>query len=130
MSSLKDSFLAEVRAGKGLFYHTVVAQAQRIDVIGDSISFAFLPAHRALREQFEQARAWLETVAERVAGRKVAVTATHAAAAEGAPAPVQDAPAAKKDAAGDLKAEAMSSSAVQAVLDVFPGEIRDVEEMK
>jgi len=29
----------------------------------------------------------------------------------------------------DLKAEAMSSSAVQAVLDVFPAEIRDVEEM-
>ena len=28
-----------------------------------------------------------------------------------------------------LKAEAMSSSAVQAMLDVFPAEIRDVEEM-
>ena len=30
----------------------------------------------------------------------------------------------------DLKAEAMSSSAVQAMLDVFPAEIRDVEEME
>ena len=29
----------------------------------------------------------------------------------------------------DLKAEAMSSSTVQAMLDVFPAEIRDVEEM-
>jgi hypothetical protein len=29
----------------------------------------------------------------------------------------------------DLKAEAMSSTAVQAMLDVFPAEIRDVEEM-
>ena len=29
----------------------------------------------------------------------------------------------------DLKAEAMSSPAVQAVLDVFPGEIKDVEEL-
>ena len=28
----------------------------------------------------------------------------------------------------DLKAEAMSSSAVQAMLEVFPAEIRDVEE--
>ena len=28
----------------------------------------------------------------------------------------------------DLKAEAMSSSTVQAMLDVFPAEIRDVEE--
>jgi len=30
----------------------------------------------------------------------------------------------------DLKADAMSSSAIQAVLDVFPAEIRDVEEIK
>jgi hypothetical protein len=37
-----------------------------------------------------------------------------------------DSPAAGKR---DLKAEAMSSSAVQAMLDVFPAEIRDVEEM-
>jgi hypothetical protein len=29
----------------------------------------------------------------------------------------------------DLKAEAMSSSTVQAMLDVFPAEIRDIEEM-
>ena len=29
----------------------------------------------------------------------------------------------------DLKAEAMSSSTVQAMLEVFPAEIRDVEEM-
>ena len=29
----------------------------------------------------------------------------------------------------DLKAEALSSQAVQAMLDVFPAEIRDVEEM-
>jgi hypothetical protein len=30
----------------------------------------------------------------------------------------------------DLKADAMSSSAIQAVLEVFPAEIRDVEEME
>jgi hypothetical protein len=29
----------------------------------------------------------------------------------------------------DLKAEALSSSGVQALLDVFPAEIRDVEEL-
>jgi len=29
----------------------------------------------------------------------------------------------------DLRAEAMSSAAVQAVLDVFPGEVKDVEEL-
>jgi hypothetical protein len=45
----------------------------------------------------------------------------------GAPPPLKP----EGDASGkrDLKAEAMSSSAVQAMLDVFPAEIRDVEEM-
>jgi hypothetical protein len=71
--NLKDAFLAEVRAGKGFFYNTVVAQAQRIDVTGDRITFTFSSAQRALREQCEQAKAWLETVAERVAGRRIAV---------------------------------------------------------
>ena len=133
-SSFKDSFLAEVRAGKQFFYNTVVAQAQRIDVTAERVTFSFLPTHRALREQFDQTRAWLEAAAERLAGRKVSVVAVQSDAAPGqAPAAT---PAAAPDAAADpvakrdLKAEAMSSSAVQAMLDVFPAEIRDVEEMK
>ena len=126
--SFKDAFLAEIRAGKGFFYNTVVAQAQRIDVAGDRVTFTFLPTHRALREQFDQTRAWLESTAERVAGRRIAVTAAQAPSADVVeePAPptvIADTP--KRD----LKAEAMSSSAVQAMLDVFPAEIRDVEEM-
>jgi DNA polymerase-3 subunit gamma/tau len=133
-AGLKDRFLAEVRAGKGFFYNTVVAQAQRIDVTADRIAFSFLPTHRALREQFDQTKAWLEAAAEKVAGRKIAVSAVQAegaaappAAAEPAPAETkrQTAPAGKRD----LKAEAESSSAVQAVLEIIPGNIRDVEEM-
>ena len=125
---LKDAFLAEIRAAKGFFYNTVVAQAQRIDVAEDGIAFTFLPTHRALREQFEQARGWLESAAERLAGRKVRVTAVQAPPQAVAP----EAPPAAADTGGprrDLKAEAMSSSTVQAMLDVFPAEIRDVEEM-
>jgi hypothetical protein len=104
-------------------------------VTDDRVTFTFLPTHRALREQFEQSRAWLETTAERVAGRRVLVeavqgVATMAAAAEtdaaDPSARTKDAPAGTKR---DLKAEALSSSTVQAVLDVFPAEIRDVEEM-
>ncbi len=140
----KDAFLAEVRSAKGFFYNTVVAQAQRIDVAADRVTFSFLPTHRALREQFDQARAWLEQIAERVAGRRIAVVAVQSESAPSAPvATAADAghkPAAASGAnqgAGqgaqggkrDLKAEAMSSSAVQAMLDVFPAEIRDVEEM-
>ena len=134
-TSLKDAFLTEIRAGKGFFYNTVVAQAQKIEVADERIIFTFLPTHRALREQFDQTRAWLESTAERLAGRKMTVLAVQAdgpaaaapAAAAGAPA----APDAKSGGDGkrDLKAEALSSSAVQAMLEVFPAEIRDIEEM-
>jgi hypothetical protein len=129
---LKDKFLAEVRSGKGFFYNTVVAQAQRIDVAAERITFSFLPNHRALREQFEQTRGWLEATAERVAGRKVAVVAVQTAGApatEAAAPPTADAKGAVTSGQRDLKAEAESSSAVQAILDVFPAQIRDVEEM-
>jgi DNA polymerase-3 subunit gamma/tau len=129
---LKDAFLAEVRAGKSFFYNTVVAQAQRIEVASDVITFSFLPTHRALREQFDETRAWLETAAERVAGRKIAVTAVQAATSATAPAAqgAVEPPAPARPAGGrDLRAEALSSTAVQAMLEVFPAEIRDVEEM-
>ena len=131
VAQLKDALLAEIRAGKPFFYNTVVAQAQRIEVAADRVTFTFLPTHRALREQFEQSRAWLESAAERVAGRRVLVEAIQSASAADAAPP--SAPAAAPADGGpkrDLKAEAMTSSAVQAVLDVFPAEISDVEDMK
>ena len=128
--ALKDTFLGEVRAGKGFFYNTVVAQAQRIDVADGQITFTFLPQHRALREQFEQARPWLEALADKVAGQKIAVVAVQADGGSTAAEPASTRSAsADQGSRRDLKAEAMSSSAVQAVLDVFPAEIRDVEEM-
>ena len=95
------------------------------------MTFSFLPAHRALREQFEQARSWLEVMANRLAGRRITVVAVQSdapAASAGQP----PAPAAVAEESGtkrDLKAEALSSAAVQAMLEVFPAEIRDIEEM-
>jgi len=129
---LKDALLAEIRGGKAFFYNTVIAQAQSIEVAGDKVTFSFLPTHRALREQLEQNRTWIEAAAERVAGRKIAVVSvqveTGAPAANGAkPAETPETP--PSNGKRDLKAEAMSSAAVQAVLDVFPGEIKDVEEL-
>jgi hypothetical protein len=130
-ASLKDAFLGEIRAGKTFFYNTVVAQAQRIDVAEDTITFSFLPHHRALREQFDQARAWLESTAQRLAGRRITVNAVQAAAPQDPSPPLSEPIETPPSASArrDLKAEAMSSSAVQAMLDVFPAEIRDVEEM-
>jgi DNA polymerase-3 subunit gamma/tau len=126
-ASLKDALLAEIRGAKTFFYNTVVAQAQRIEVGGDRITFSFLPTHRALREQFDQAREWLEATAERLANRKIAVIAVQI---DGTPAASpSEAPQIDDNAKKDLRSQAMSSSAVQAMLDVFPAEIRDVEEM-
>jgi DNA polymerase III subunit gamma/tau len=131
--ALKDALLAEIRGGKAFFYNTVIAQAQSIEVSGDKVTFAFLPTHRALREQLEQNRAWIEAAAERVAGRKISVASvqveTGAPAANGAKPEALETPSPSQNGKRDLKAEAMSSAAVQAVLDVFPGEIKDVEEL-
>jgi len=138
-ANLKDKLLAEIRSGKATFYNTVVAQAQRIDVNPDRIAFVFGPAQSTLRQWFDQQKTWLDAAAERVAGRKIAVTselasAIAASASPGSPstslgasriADSAEAPEKKRD----LKAEAMSSSTVQAMLEVFPAEIRDVEEM-
>jgi len=122
--------LAEIRSGKGFFYNTVVAQAQKIDVAGDRVTFTFLPAHKALREQFDQSRAWLEAAAERLSGRKIVVSAVQAATDNGEPlSPEPKAAAPAGPPKRDLKAEALESTGVQALLDVFPAEIRDVEEM-
>ena len=111
----------------------MIAQAQSIEVSGDTVTFAFLPTHRALRDQFEQNRAWVEAAAARVAGRKIAVVSIQIDG--GAPQAAKpadkgtDTEPASPNGKRDLKAEAMSSAAVQAVLDVFPGEIKDVEEL-
>jgi DNA polymerase-3 subunit gamma/tau len=130
-SNLKDKLLAEIRSGKATFYNTVVAQAQRIDVGADRIAFVFGPAQSTLRQWFDQQKTWLDAAAERVAGRKIAVTSELASvpAAPTNPESRIPTPGDTADARRDLKAEAMSSSTVQAMLEVFPAEIRDVEEM-
>jgi DNA polymerase-3 subunit gamma/tau len=128
--NLKDKLLAEIRSGKATFYNTVVAQAQRIDVNSDRIAFVFGPAQSTLRQWFDQQKTWLDAAAERVAGRKIAVTSELAAAAGlSNPESRIPNPGEALDNKRDLKAEAMSSSTVQAMLEVFPAEIRDVEEM-
>jgi DNA polymerase-3 subunit gamma/tau len=123
----KDAFLAEIRKAKMFFYNTVVAQAQKIEFGPDRVTFTFLPAHRTLREQLEQNRPWLESVASAVGGKRMPVGAaqTEAPAAE----PAAGLPGLAPPKAVDLKAAAMSDAAVQAMLDVFPADIEDVEEI-
>ena len=133
-SSLKESFLGEIRKSKKFFYGTVVAQAQKIEFEGNRAVFTFAPQHRTLRAQLEQNRAWLEAAASQLSGRKITI-----AAAEGTAAPGSTAAAASPDAplqastAVDrqqaLKERALSDTGVQTMLDVFAAEIKDIEEM-
>jgi DNA polymerase III gamma/tau subunit len=135
----KDAFLARIRDTKKVFYNMVVAQAQKIEAVGDRITFTFSANQRALRDQFEQQRSWLDTAAREVFGRSVTVTAVLSESA--APAVPSDqrstqaspasAPAAQKptDKKSELREKALADTAVQTMLEVFPAEIRDVEEM-
>jgi len=133
-SSLKDALLAEIRKSKAVFYNTVVAQAQRIEAAGDRVTFTFSPAQRALKDQFEQNRVWLESIAQQAAGRKIVVSSAQTEAeAASAPAAKEAAAAGSGDAAASrksaLREKALADAGVQALLEVFPAEIRDVEEM-
>jgi DNA polymerase-3 subunit gamma/tau len=136
-SAFKDGFLAEIRRGKQFLYENSIAQARRVDVSGDKVVFTFPPNQRNPRVHLEENRKWLEETAQRVAGRRIAIEIIQAdveaaPVQAGAAKPAESGSADEKSAAPakrDLKAEAMASSAVQAMLDVFPAEIRDVEEM-
>ena len=144
-AALKDLLLAEIRKSKAVFYGTVVAQAQKIEVNPGKVTFTFSANQGALRAMFEQNRAWLESVADKLAGRKVAVESTQtgpaAAAVESAPAGggaektaadkigAVEGASNRQDRKTVLKEQALADAGVQAMLEVFPAEIRDVEEM-
>ena len=128
-ADLKDAFLSELRKSRKFFYGTVVAQAQRIDIESDRVVFTFAPQHRALRGQLDQSRTWLDPLASRLSGRKMTVASAEGGASPSrpvAPAPVSAAP--EKDRQSDLRQQALADSGVQAMLDVFAAEIKDVEE--
>jgi len=131
--NFKDTLIAEIKKTKAVFYNMVVAQAQKIEAAGDRVVFSFTPGQRALKDQFEQQKPWLESIALSIAGRKIAmasaqVEAGSAPAAPGAPdSAAADRKAAEKKSA--LREQALADRGVQTMLEVFPAEIRDVEEM-
>jgi DNA polymerase-3 subunit gamma/tau len=125
-SGFKDAFLAEIRKGKPVLYNMVVAQAQKIEIAGDRVTFTFSASQRALRDQFEQNRSWLESTAQQAGGRKIAVSAV---LTEAAPVPAAGGATPQEDKKAELRKQAMADAGVQAMLDVFPAEIRDVEEI-
>ena len=143
-AELKEQLLAEIKRQKKFFYGTVVAQAQRIEIAGDRVTFVFAPAHKALRVQFDQSREWLESLATQVAKRKVTVVgvegsgpAAQATSEAGRPPndqrPSRDdspAPTSRAESSeNSLRQRALADPTVQALLDVFAGEITKVEEI-
>ena len=130
-AGLKEAWLAEIKRAKRFFHGTVVAQAQRIVVDGDRITFTFAATHKTLQTQLEQNRPWLESTASELAGRKMTVVARQGTAETPPPAPAPTKPVTAKPSTGSesLRSEALEDAAVQAMLDVFPAEIRDVEEL-
>ncbi len=133
-ANFKDVLLAEIKKVKGVFYNMVVAQAQKIEVAGDRVTFSFTAGQRALKDQFEQQKAWLESIAQPLAGRRITMAS---ALADASAAPPADAAAAGGKASAQQSAEkktalreqALADAGVQTMLEVFPAEIRDVEEM-
>lgn len=133
----RAAILAAIKSRKKFFHGTVVAQAQRIELADDRLTFTFSANQQTLAAQVEQGRDWLEEIASQVVGRKVTVVAERSGAnarpaaprPESEPAP----PAAAAAAPGtdDLKQEVLGDPVVQAMLDVFgSAEIRDVEKME
>ena len=134
-SEFKDAFLAEVRRQKKFFYGTVIAQAQRIDVEGDRVNVVYSPQHRAMRAQLEQTRPLLETIATQLAGRRMTVAALEGSGSGAASTPSDaarpaggTAPDASADRQAALREQVLADSRVQALLDVFAAEIKEVEE--
>ena len=125
-AGFKDALLAQIKSGKPVFYNMVVAQAQKIEVAPDRVTFTFTPNQRALRDTFEQHRGWLESIAQQVAGRRIAAACLVAAPTDASEPPADGTAADKKSA---LRQQALADAGVQTMLEIFPAEIRDVEEM-
>jgi hypothetical protein len=104
----------------------VVAQAQKIEVAGDRVTFTFAPNQRTLRDTFEQNRPWLESIGQQVAGRRLVFTAQTQSEASG---PVAESAEKPPDRKAALREQALADAGVQTMLEMFPAEIRDVEEM-
>ena len=124
---LKEAFLEEVRKVKKLLHGTVVAMAQKIELDRDQITFTFGPHQRALRTQFDQNRPFFEDLASKLAGRRIAVISVEGATVAPPPGTAKAA-APLTQRQEELKQQALEDSGVQAMLDVFAAEIKDVEE--
>jgi hypothetical protein len=112
-------------------YNTLIASARRVEVKDGVITFVFGLRPSTLQGQFEAQRASLEEIATSLAGRPMRIATVEEKDAAPGPGGGSSGPR-PGVSSGDqdkLKAAVMNEPAVQAMLDVFPAEIKDVEEM-
>jgi DNA polymerase-3 subunit gamma/tau len=124
-ADIKAGLLAAIRDQNKTFYGMVVAQAQKIDVEGDAIVFTFAAVHKHSRSEIDRKKTWLEQMAQAVAGRRIAIVTREVAPAS----PSQPMAEGQAERRAELEARAKAEPSVQAVLDVFGGDIEDVEEI-
>jgi hypothetical protein len=123
---VKSALLASIRESNKAFYGMVIQQAQQIEIEGNAVVFTFAPAHKSLRTRLDDKRAWLEGLAQTAGGRKMTIVTR-----EGQPVAAPTS-AAKEQAAArqaELRDRAKADPAIQTVLDVFGGQVEDVEEI-
>jgi DNA polymerase-3 subunit gamma/tau len=123
---VKALILSAIREQNKAFYGMVVAQAQKVEVDGTTIAFTFAPVHKSLRTQLDAKKSWIEQIGHSVSGRTLTVVSREGQAVAAA-ADTSAASAAGRQA--ELRARAKAQPEVQAVLDVFGGEIEEVEEL-
>ena len=127
---MRDAFLTELKRTRGAFFGMVVSQAQTVECDGRRLVFTFGPQQDHLRAQIDARRADLEQLAQQVAGRRVpVVTMRGIAPSAGEDAPKIAAPVAAPPSDADLRTRALADENVQALLEIFPAEIKGVEEM-
>jgi DNA polymerase-3 subunit gamma/tau len=117
--------LAEVKRAKKFFHGTVVAQAQRIDLEGDKLVFAFTPSQRTLASQLRQNSGWLEQMASKIVGRQVIVTTEQRDAK-----PPSESATPESSEQARLREQAMSDPVVQSMLEVFPAKVGNIEKLE
>jgi DNA polymerase-3 subunit gamma/tau len=133
-TDFKDRLLAEIKSAKSTFYNLVVASAYRIEATPGGLTFFFLPNQKNAKAQCDEQKAWLQQLAEKVAGRPVPVAVTTLEGAATAPSsasarePSSELRRDAKASPEQLKEEAMANSTVQAVLEIFPVEKTTIEE--
>ncbi|HEY6357422.1 MAG TPA: hypothetical protein VIX35_04220, partial [Vicinamibacterales bacterium] len=123
-SDLKAAFLSAIREANKTFFGIVVQQATEITIEGDSIVFSFSTAHTSSRMDLQRRRSWLEELARTASGRAMTVVAREVAAA---PAPAASSASATRQR--ELRDKAKANPGVQAILEVFGGDVEDVEEI-